>query len=241
MFTDSREGLLRQCVVVCAAVMVVANPHRLLRFREMHRRDLAAAADIHYECLRHGLFPQLGRRFLRAYLATFIDSPHAVALVAVTHGGPVGFLVGTFEDADHYRFVLRRHGLRLALRGSAAILLRPRVALHFARTRARRYARAATRLAGGAVASAASVAGVPTGVLAHVAVAPAGRGRGMGAGLVDEFAGRASARGLRALRLVTRADGQGAGDFYWRLGWQMLGTHGDRDGVTWARYRLELA
>ena len=220
--------------------MAIANPPRLLRFREMRRRDLAVAADIHYECLPHGLFPQLGRRFLRAYLATFVDSPHAVALVAVTHGSPVGFLVGTFEDGHHYRFVVRRHGVRLTLRGVAAIVLRPRVALRFARTRARRYARAARRLGGRTVAPGVARAN-GAGVLTHVAVAPGGRGRGAGAGLVDAFVERASARRLPAVRLVTRAGPQGAGDFYLRLGWQVAGTHGDRDGLTWARYRLDLA
>jgi hypothetical protein len=45
-----------------------------------------------------GFFPQLGRRFLRAYHATFAASPYAVALVAERDGTPFGFLVGTVDN-----------------------------------------------------------------------------------------------------------------------------------------------
>jgi ribosomal protein S18 acetylase RimI-like enzyme len=237
---SSGRGYLLQSVVVSRPVTATAYPARLLKLREMRPRDLRVAAQIHHACLHHGLFPQLGKRFLRAYLATFMASPHAVALVAVTHGSPVGFLVGTFEDRRHYRFVLRRHGLRLALAGSAALALRPRLAWRFVHTRARRYASGFVRLSGGAVAVPATLPVGGDGVLTHVAVAPDGRGRGAGAGLVDEFVERARARGVSEVRLVTRAGPDGAGAFYARLGWRVTGVYRDRDGLSWVRYRLEL-
>lgn len=219
-----------------------AHPVRLLKLREMRLRDLRVAAKIHHHCLPHGLFPQMGKRFLRAYLATFIASPHAVALVAVTHGSPVGFLVGTFEDRAHYRFVLRRHGVRLALAGVVALASRPGVAWHFARTRARRYVSGFVRLAGRRSAPTAPTAGPMGGdsVLTHVAVDPLGRSRGAGASLVEEFVERCRARGVSEVRLVTRAGPDGAGAFYARLGWRAAGAYCDRDGLTWARYQLEL-
>jgi ribosomal protein S18 acetylase RimI-like enzyme len=221
-------------------VTVAAVPIHLLKLREMRACDLWVAAKIHHEFLRHGLFPQLGRVFLRAYLATFIASPDAVALVAITHGSPIGFLVGTLDDRRHYRYVLRHHGLRLALLGAISLAVRPRLAWRFVRTRARRYIRGFLRLSGRDVAAPSPVRAGGDSVLTHVAVRLEGRGRSAGRCLVDEFVARARAHGVSELRLVTRAGPDGAGEFYARLGWQMAGIHGDRDGLTWARYRLEL-
>ena len=67
-------------------------PHSI-ELREMRHAHLTVAGEIHLDCLRHGLFPRLGRRFLRVYLGTFIDSTDAVALVATGSGVPAGFLV----------------------------------------------------------------------------------------------------------------------------------------------------
>ena len=205
--------------------------------RAMERADLPFAAVLHRRCLRHGMFPELGPRFLAAYLGTFVSSPFAVALVADGIDEPLGFLVGTLDDRAHYRHVLRRHGLRLAALGTVALLVRPLVAYRFARTRATRYLRGSVRLARTPVKAAPAPA---RGVIAHVAVAPAGRGRGVGAALVEQFVAHARSAHLPAVRLVTRADGDGAGAFYRRLGWQEDGRFDDRDGLTWTRYRLAL-
>lgn len=205
--------------------------------RAMGTADLPFVAALHRRCLRHGLFPELGPRFLASYLGTFVSSPFAVALVVAGPDEPLGFLVGTLDDRAHYRHVLRRDGPRLAVLGALALLVRPRVAWRFARTRASRYLRGSVRLArhGGPVSA------LPVeGVLAHVAVDANGRGRRVGAALVEEFVAHARHADVPAVRLVTRADGDGAGGFYQRLGWQEVGRFDDRDGLAWTRYRLVL-
>lgn len=205
--------------------------------RPMTVADLPFATALHRRCLRHGLFPELGPRFLSAYLGTFLSSPFAVSLVAAGSDDFLGFLVGTLDDRAHYRHVIRRYGLRLCALGAVALLLRPGLAWHFARTRATRYLRGSVRLAREAGPVSARVADA---VLSHVAVAANGRGQRVGAALVDEFVAHARLAGLPAVRLVTRADGDGAGGFYRRLGWQEVARFDDRDGLSWTRYRLVL-
>jgi ribosomal protein S18 acetylase RimI-like enzyme len=208
----------------------------------MTRGDLRFAADLHRSCLGHGLFPRLGSRFLRAYLRTFVQSPFAIALVAERDGDPVGFLVGTGDDRRHYRHVIRRHGVRLALSAALALVTRPRVAAMFARTRLVRYARGAVRLARRPTAPPSPSTTPPgaNGVLTHLAVVPAGRERGVGAALVEDFLSQARTHGAASVRLVTRSGESGAGSFYERLGWEPDGGFADADGIEWRRYRTEL-
>jgi ribosomal protein S18 acetylase RimI-like enzyme len=202
--------------------------------------DLRFAAELHRRFLGHGLFPALGPTFLRAYLATYLVSPFAMALVAAIGGRPVGFLVGTIDDRLHYRYVLRRRGLRLAILGAVGLLVRPRVAVWFLHTRVARYVRGLRRLTGPGGTGPAAPGVDRDAVLAHVAVSPTARARGAGSALVEEFGHYARNAGASSAQLVTRADNSGAGLFYERLGWWPTGYFVDRDGVTWMQYRIEL-
>lgn len=200
--------------------------------------DLARTARIHRAELPHGLFPELGVRFLRAYHHTYLDSPHAVARVATSDGEVVGFIVGTVDEHAHRDWVLRHRGVRLALWGLLGLVTRPRTLWWFLRTRVGRYLRAvlrATRDGEGASATGA-VADDVVGVLSHVAVDPAARGRALGARLTREFSSAAHDQGSTEVRLVTRAEG-GAGGFYEALGWERTDQRA-RDGTTMLEYRL---
>lgn len=212
--------------------------------------DLARTATIHRAQLPHGLFPELGERFLRAYHRSYLDSPHAVARVATADDEVVGFIVGTVDEHTHRDWVLRNHGIRLALWGLLGLVTHPRTLWWFLRTRVGRYLRAVLRAARGSRGASTSAAGddttavpdagsgaTPTiGVLTHVAVDPAARGLGLGARLTREFTAAAHERGSTEVRLVTRADG-GAGGFYEALGWQRSDERG-RDGAAMLEYRM---
>lgn len=217
-------------------------PHApAVQVRAMAPADLRFVAHLHRSWLAHGLFPALGPRFLRAYLSTYAASPFGLAYMALLDGVPVGYLVGTVDERAHLRHVLRRCGIHLALLGLAALLVRPRLAWHFARTRARRYITAGTRLvrSGTSPATSPGSAGVVA-VLSHVAVSEAARGTGIGGELVRRFVDDARSSGATAARLLTKADDGGASGFYERLGWCAHGVITDRDGITWARFRLDL-
>jgi hypothetical protein len=63
--------------------------------------DLGFCIALHHAELEHGFFTKLGPRFLEAYHATFVDSPHAVSRVATIGGHPVGFVAGLLQPRAH--------------------------------------------------------------------------------------------------------------------------------------------
>jgi GNAT superfamily N-acetyltransferase len=212
-----------------------ARPPVAVSVRFLRLGDVEYAALLHQACLAHGFFSTLGLPFLRAYHAAFASSPYAVALVATYSGSPAGIGVGTVRNRVHYRWVLRHHGLRLALLALAGLLRNPRTVAVPALRRVGRYARALRRLGGPVALPDDAASGrrrrrrnVP-GVLTHVAVAPGMRGLGVGTALCERFLAEAAGRGVTEVRLVTEAGPAGAGAFYARTGWQRRGVRDDWD------------
>lgn len=235
--------------------MSSSHPPHCLIVRDAAPRDLIYTARQHQFLLPHGLFPRLGQPFLRRWHATFLDSPYGIALVAEQLSGtgltPVGFLFGSTDQLCLVDDVVARHRLGLMLAGTAALLRRPRLAIHFVRTRAKPYLR---RLSGATnrpsrhldQAKAWSggddkpVPAAPVAVITAVAVETGCRSAGAGRALVDRFVARAAEAGTKEARLTTMTGSGGAGPFYEKLGWQFVEQHPTRDGVTVSTYRLPL-
>lgn len=184
-------------------------------------RDLDFCGALQTRTLGHGFFVTLGPSFLRAYHATYVDSPHAVALIASLDGHPVGALTGVLDPRAHRRWTLRHRGPRLAARGFLALVSRPAPAVRFLRTRIARYGRSwwHHRRRGGRTAPAERMA-ERIAVLSHVAVLPGARGTGTGGRLVGAFVAAARRSEADRLTLVTLEGDEGAGEFYAGLGWQ---------------------
>lgn len=211
--------------------------------RPMEERDLAFTGPLHRSALSHGLFGELGPRFLRSYHDSFLASPFAVALVAERDGAAAAFLLGTTHNRPHYRWTVRHRGLRLALLGIVGLLRRPGQLWRFARTRLWRYLRAVGRRVvprGSRVSSRAHASGTPVAVLTHMAVVYGARGSGIGSDLVATFLRHAEAAGARQARLVTLGTEEGAGEFYARLGWRYDHTRTDWDERPLVSYCLPL-
>ena len=68
--------------------------------------DLQRTSELHRQRLSAGIFPRMGLRFLVRYHETFVVSPQGVALVARHDGELAGFLLGTVDNAAHYRWVV---------------------------------------------------------------------------------------------------------------------------------------
>ena len=213
--------------------------------RRMTTADTRWAAKLHADALPHGFFARLGPAFLARYYETFIASPHAVAFIADSTDGPAGVLVATLRNRLHYSWVLRERGVRLVLRGLAAMLARPAVLLLFLRTRLGWYLGGTLRFARRSLGRAFRSA--PPGqsrrqpaVLVHVAVDPDARGTGAGSALVASFVQAAKAAGCAEAVLVTLAGPAGAGPFYRRLGWTLRDRHDDHDGRLLECYQRRL-
>lgn len=220
-----------------ALLTVLVPPPGGPEARPLRREDLDFCAALHANALDHGFFVSLGPGFLRAYYASFLDSPHAVALAATVAGQPVGSLVGILRNRAHVRWLVRNRGLTLALNAAAGMTLHPAAALRFIRTRLCRYAsfwrRHRRRDGRAAQSSEGDVA-----VLSHIAVVPGARGIGVGKVLVREFEARARRSGAARGVLTTLEESAGAGDFYALLGWTRSDIRRTPDGggiEEWAR------
>lgn len=226
---------------MCHIAGVGPSTETSLSVRDADARDLGWAASLHLQQLPHGFFARLGARYLRAYHRSFVDSPHAVSLVAVRGGHRVGFIVGPTDAAAHHRFVIRNHGWRLALAGVVALVVRPAVAVEFVRTRLGRYLRSLMRASTATSTTHSAPAEAPAGtvaVLTHVAVDPAEQRGGAGSVLVEAYVRRVRAVGPRRIELVTLAGPNGAAEFYERLGWERSGAS-VRDGAAFIRFALD--
>ena len=202
--------------------------------------QVSFAAALHERELAEGLFPRLGRGFLRVYYRSFIASPHAAALVARCDGRPVGVLVGTVRNRAHYGWVVRRRGLRLAVAATLALATRPRLALHFARTRTARYWQAVMRHSRSGAGRGGTEPSRDVAVLTHLSVSREARGLGVGRTLLGAFVGKASREGAREAHLVTAAGQDGAGGFYAASGWRHDGDRVNHEGDPISAYSLRI-
>jgi GNAT superfamily N-acetyltransferase len=233
----------------------------VIRVRTATPDDLHRTADWHCDQLRLGLFPRLGPRFVRHWHATYLTSPHGVALIAEADAAdaarpgrfePVAFLLGSTCATAHTQHVVLRHRVALGFTGVVALLRRPTVARDFTTTRARRYwkrlrdpvARTVPTSPGadaaGDAVSPAGPARPRVAVLTAVVVDPAHHGSGAGSAVVQEFLARAALAGSTRAELVTSAEG-GAGGFYERIGWQACGRTFSGDGDPLLRFSLDLS
>ncbi|MFD6335564.1 GNAT family N-acetyltransferase [Streptomyces niveus] len=191
----------------------------------------------HRRLFPDGFFARLGPGFLGAYTGLYLTSPHALAFIAESEGRPVGFLVGVTDPVLHRRHTLRRHGGKLLTHAICGLAVRPGLLLHFLRTRLPRYYRKLTRrqppsapLAQASPTQASPTPPGPGAVLAHVAVADEASSQGIGADLMERFVAAATIAGCGRVSLVTAEGPQGAGPYYERRGWQLVGRTATPEG-----------
>ncbi len=222
------------------------RPHAFT-IRPATSADLDAVVGLHLEHLPHGLFPRLGRTFMRRYHCTFLELSCGLSFVAVSNVPGdrdeevvIGFVCGSTDQRSHVAEVISTARGPLLLLGASALLRRPRLLVHFIRTRSRGYLRRllrrfdTTRAPGGE-------APAPIAVLAAVAVSPSSRAVGAGTALVAAFVTGVQRAGTSCIELVTLDGPEGAASFYRTLGWTEVGRHENKDGQTVVLFRMELA
>lgn len=196
--------------------------------RPLAHADLAFVLAQHHTHFPDNVLGRLGDGFLRRYYGTFIESPHAAALVATRNGSPIGYLVG-IEDTRAHRAWLRRHrapGLMIALIWSFSG--RPRLAIQLWRAR-----RARRRLPSTASSAASAVGQAdPVAVLSHLAVQSQHHGGGVGHQLVAIFVDGATAAGAARIAVATADDNVAAARLYERHGWRVESRRTMFDGRT---------
>lgn len=191
-------------------------------------RHVASAVELHQRVLADEFISRFGRSFLRLYYQAFAASADAVALVAVDPqtGAVIGVLLGTLHPSSHYRFLVRRFGLPLAIAVTRAACVHPKLGWHVIQTRSIRYARGILRSLRGQSREHAQqeTPALCTADLTHLGVDPAWRSQGIGSILVQAYEHLAHSAHVDQIDLVTYPPSAGgAGPFYERLGWQTDG------------------
>jgi ribosomal protein S18 acetylase RimI-like enzyme len=184
----------------------------------MTRAHLDAASEVHRDAFRDHMNGRLGARYARALLAWFMAADRGIALVAIGEDDRVvGYVAGAPVG---YGPSLTRALLPVA---AASAVLRPW--LLFDRDIR---ARIVTRLRGLRAAAGGSV--VPeepdTMSLVAIGVASSARGQQVGAALLRAFEERASALGMRAVRLSVYDHNVPARRLYERAGWSVVKIEG---------------
>lgn len=213
--------------------------------------DIRQTSYLHRYLLPYGFFPQLGAGFVRRWHLTFVDSSYGVAFVAKDRRGVIqGFLLASTDQARYTADVLLTSRVALGWRATLALTVRPRLAVHFLRSRAVRYMRR-TRSASIILPGQSTVrerlpppsspdpirsrAVPPTplkvvGVVHAIVTVPSWRGRGVGRALLAAYDRELIALQTPLLQLVTREAGDAA-EFYRRLGYRQTDRRLDRDGT----------
>lgn len=210
--------------------------------RSLAVSDVREAALLHCRVLDMEFLSRFGPNFMSAYYLAWIDAPGEIAMVAIDGDGDVlGVLLGATDPASHVRAMVRRSGVRLAVRLAMSALVRPRLAKDLIVTRGRRYARGVRRLLIARIsprkASGSQGTGIKVGEITHVLVRPEDQGLGIGRALLDVAVQQARSSGVNELVLVTPPD-LPARIFYERLGWHSEGTMTSRSGESFLRFRL---
>lgn len=211
------------------------GPIHGVRITRLLRTDVDSVAALHLQSLPPSFFSSLGPRFLRRYHESFLASPYGIGVAATHQQQLCGFVIGSVAAADHSAWVVRHRGFQLAASALLAMLIRPRVLLHFLATRGARYARGLYRrlMNQPGVQVASPPAERQPAVLAHVALHSAWRRMGFGAVLVRAFEHEAYKRDAPRVELVTVEGPGGAVSFYERLGYTKGDVRQDGDGRRW--------
>lgn len=204
--------------------------------RSLEEHDLDRITSDHRNHFPENVMGRLGPAFLRSYYRTFLDAPHAIALVAEHEGVPSGFLVGILDTRRHRQWLKRKHGWSLALTGLAGLLRHPRIGTRLVVRRITLRLRG-TSSPGGLPAE---PSGSPVAVLSHVAVDEHARGLGIGRHLVEEFSQAARRHGAGRACLATLDGEGGAGPFYTHHGWTLTARRQTFDGRWIQLYELRL-
>lgn len=214
----------------------------VLSIRNMGAADLAFVVEQHSLYFPDGFFARLGRRFLTEYYHSFLTGESAFSSIAEMDGKRVGYLVGTTSPKHHREHVVRRHGVALAWRAALAMLTRPRLTVHFLRTRAKLYGgKIVRRCLAGRAGNATQLGSASTAVLSHVAVVPDSQAQGAGTALLTQFEGSARKNGCQRILLVTASGQDGAGRYYRSHGWAAVAEQTTPDGRHLTTYSRQLS
>ncbi|WP_119070316.1 GNAT family N-acetyltransferase [Rubrobacter indicoceani] len=207
--------------------------------------DLGEAAALHVRELPEEFVSRFGEEFICGYYRAFVEGRDAVALGIrdPEDGRLLGVMIGALDARSHYTYLVRQHGLRLALKATRATVKNPSLAADLVRTRLVRYVsgllRATSRRKPDDKDPGADQR--PVGFAVYVAVERGARRTGAGRKLFRAFESLCREAGSGHIEVATRPDSSGE-RFFTALGWsgeEERTTRSDERYVVFRRYLAE--
>lgn len=197
-----------------------------LRYERLALGHLEQVATLHEACFGGYYLTRLGPSFLPAMYGWYVDSPQAIAYVALdAHGRVVGFVAGTTNAEDYHRSLFRQRGGALLAALAARLISRPAETLRLAWERKDLLPQAlSSMLARGSSEPLESAPGPGNGAasLVSIGVEPSHRRSGLGRRLTELFVREAGQRGCQVVTLSVREDNAGARLFYESMDWAQV-------------------
>lgn len=194
-------------------------------YRHMRGEHLQQVVSLHEECFPDYYLTQLGPSFLRAMYGWYVESPEAIAHVALDGDGRVvGFVAGTIDDTS-YRTSLFRARWRPMLAALGRLFVsQPALTLRLLGERKdlaqQALATVLTRRSPKTTGPDVGIRrGPSTASLVSIGVEPSARRSGLGRSLAESFQREARDRGCGTVTLSVRDDNVGARRFYESLDW----------------------
>jgi len=194
-----------------------------LRYERLALGHVEQVAALHEACFPGYYLTRLGPSFLRAMYGWYVDSPQAIAHVALdADGRVVGFVAGTTRAEAYHRSLFRRRGGAMLAELAARLIRSPAETLRLAWERKDLLPQALSSiLARGSSGPVESAPGPGKGAasLVSVGVEPSQRRSGIGRRLSELFMREAGQRGCQVVTLSVRGDNAGARLFYESMEW----------------------
>ena len=196
-----------------------------LRYERLALGHLAQVAALHEACFGGYYLTRLGPSFLRAMYGWYVDSPQAIAHVALdADGRVVGFVAGTTRAEAYHRSLFRRRGGAMLAELAARLIRSPAETLRLAWQRKDLLPTALSSIlsrgSSGPIESAPGPESEPRAAsLVSVGVEPSQRRSGIGRRLSELFMREAGERGCQVVTLSVREDNPGARLFYESMEW----------------------
>jgi GNAT superfamily N-acetyltransferase len=171
------------------------------------------AATLHIQGIHHGLLPLLGHQFLTKMYLCIAVAPEAGVWAMADGARLVGFVAGCASVPKTYRWLVMKHGPKLALAAGPALfrldVLAKLYSILFYPVRRR-------TIPAGAVTTAAE--------LLAIAVDANEYGKGYGKKLIEAFEASLCKWGVRAYRVLTNVAEKDSNAFYRAVGFAPTGT-----------------
>ena len=181
-------------------------------------------ARLHINSISTGFISSLGERFVTVLYQAIADSPYGFGFIAEENGSVLGFVTFAMDINQLYKSIIFKKGIKFA------VLLAGKM---FSISRIKRVLQ--TLFYPSRVKSSA----LPSAELLSIAVAPEGRGKGIGKELVAESFKECRKRGLDKVKVLVAAENEAANKLYQKCGFGQV-TQIDSHGVLSNIYIKEL-